>query len=627
MYHSKKIAFFISHIYGDYQRFLTEGIISKVHEYGYPLEIYSTNDGEDLGSYVIGEESVLKIPNFDDIAGVLFAAGTYNDTKLRDSIFALLKSHPEIPVIEINDGETTFTSVSMENSVVAGELASHVINVHKASKVCYLGSRKYRYYSDRREVAFRETLLKNNLEITDECIYLCDESPEDYKNALNHFCQSGKPDAVICYNDTVALDFMECALLEGYTIPDDFIVTGFDFSDGGQNISPSLTTVSFPVKEVGIQAVVSLVNLLNNEPVSNITITAKPIYRESCGCLNHSQRNTFEYLRNRSRKITRLEKSMLSSMKMSIALSHAKDLDEGCDIIEEFIGKIDKLNEFYMCLYSDWNRLTDPSLSFLSEFDEEDDSIEDSIILKLGLKNGKRVPECTFQKKMLLPSFVSPDANKSFLITPLFFEDRALGYTAMSFEAGTINFPFHLIQWITNIAQFLQNICEGERTALIAKHLEEMYLSDPLTGLNNRHGFNRALALKDFSGKYTSVVMLDLDKLKYINDNYGHDEGDFALKTIGQALLSVSEPEDLCARFGGDEFYCILNNDDESYVETFVTRISKYLSNFSNLSDKPYQISASIGVETVPDFSVNDIPTLLKHADVKMYEIKKNRKG
>lgn len=627
MYHSKKIAFFISHIYGDYQRMLTEGVILKAHEFGYPLEIYSTNDGEDLGDYGLGEESVLKIPKFDDIDGVLFASGTYNDMKLRDKIIELLRSHPEIPVIEITEKPSSFTAVTMDNNVAVGELTSHIIKSHKASKVCYLGNANQKYYSDIREKAFRDALKENGLESDDNNIYLCDESYEDCGNALNAFCQNGKPDAVICYNDAIALDFMENAFANGYSVPGDFIVTGSDFTENGQNISPSLTTVTFPVKEVGMQAVTSLVGCLNGDDVSNVTITAKPVYKESCGCIQHEHTSSFSYLKNRSRKIAALEKSMISSMKMSIALSHARDIDDGCDIIEEFIGKIDKLNEFYMCLYSDWNRLNDSTLDFLSDLDDYSETPDNSIILKLGLKNGKRIPECSFQKKMLLPSFVSPDNNKTLLIMPLFFENRELGYIAMSFEAGTINFPFHLIQWITNIAQFLQNICEEERTALISKHLEEIYLKDPLTGLKNRHGFNRAVSSMDFDKSYTSVVMLDLDRLKYINDTFGHDEGDFALKTIGQALLSVASSDDICARFGGDEFYCILSHNSEGDIESFVSRITKYLDNYNNLSNKPFKISASIGFETVQGFNINSMASLLKNADARMYEIKKNRKN
>lgn len=624
MYHSKKICFFISHIYGDYQMQLTSGIVSKAYEYGYPLEIYTTNDGEDLGDYSIGEGSILKIPNFDDIAGVLFASGTYVDETLKTKITELLKSHPEIPVIEITEATPVFTAVSMENDSTAGDLASHAITVHGARKICYLGHASHPYHSGRREQAYRDILLFNKVPVYDGLIYSCDGSSADYLTALNRFCAGGKPDAVICYNDNIALDFMECAIEQGYSIPGDFIITGCDNTEGGQNVTPSLTTVTFPIHEVGVQSVTNLVNAMSGATISNTVITAEPVYRESCGCVAADHINSFEYLRNRSKKIMRLEKSMLLSMKMSTALSHARDLDEGCDIIEEFISQIDKLKEFYLCLYSDWDRITDAPLKFLKD---ESDLNSDSIILKLGLKNKTRVPECSFMKTALLPEFVSADDNKAFLVTPLFFENREFGYVAMSFEAGTINFPFNLVQWITNIAQFLHDICEGELSSLMAQHLEGIYLKDALTGLSNRHGFNKAVDSLKRAGRYTSIIMIDLDDLKTINDTYGHEEGDYALKAIGQALLRVTTENEISARFGGDEFYCLITHDETDYPEKFVSQVEKYLANLNNLSGKPYKITASIGFETVSSFAPEDIPDLIKTADSKMYEIKKAKRN
>ena len=78
MYHSKKIALFISHIFGDYQRNVCQGVVDQAAEYGFKTEIYATSsDGEDLGEYGSGEASILRIPNFEDFSGIVMASGTY----------------------------------------------------------------------------------------------------------------------------------------------------------------------------------------------------------------------------------------------------------------------------------------------------------------------------------------------------------------------------------------------------------------------------------------------------------------------------------------------------------------------------------------------------------------------
>ena len=83
MYQAKKIGIFISHIFGEFQRSLCQGIIDKATEFGYIVEIFSSTDGEDVGSYSLGESSILRIPNYDEFSGVCFASGTYLLTSLR----------------------------------------------------------------------------------------------------------------------------------------------------------------------------------------------------------------------------------------------------------------------------------------------------------------------------------------------------------------------------------------------------------------------------------------------------------------------------------------------------------------------------------------------------------------
>ena len=86
--------------------------------------------------------------------------------------------------------------------------------------------------------------------------------------------------------------------------------------------------------------------------------------------------------------------------------------------------------------------------------------------------------------------------------------------------------------------------------------------TDPLTGLANRRSLDRQVEAglaHAARGKTTfSVVVLDLDRLKEINDTYGHEAGDRAISTVGEALRSTVRQSDICARFAGDEFVVIL---------------------------------------------------------------------
>jgi diguanylate cyclase (GGDEF)-like protein len=159
--------------------------------------------------------------------------------------------------------------------------------------------------------------------------------------------------------------------------------------------------------------------------------------------------------------------------------------------------------------------------------------------------------------------------------------------------------------------------------------MDEMYRHDSLTGLYNRIGFQRRFKILCKKPEYrnlpVTVIMSDLDGLKYINDNFGHAEGDNAISTVAR-VLNASTPDDaLCVRFGGDELFAVIfgvcNPDD------IMERINDYLDIYNKTSNKPYKVSSSCGVLTSILNDNFSLTQALKEADEKMYTIKKERKA
>lgn len=633
MYHKKKLALFISHIYGTYQQGLCQGVISAAEEYGYKTEIYTTSDGEDLGDYSLGESSILRIPNWSDIEGVIFASGTYTDPELRNKICDTLKERA-CTVIEVTENEPSFPNISLENNLTAGTLTSHLIDVHNARRICYLGSRGEELFSRRREKAFISVMQQRALSVTESDVYSCDETPEGYIHALQYFFSDAlpAPDAVVCYNDRVALGLWNAALSLGYHVPADFAIVGCDNSPEGQNITPPLTTVTFPTYELGSTAVEALFARLQGRTDHATTVFAEPVYRGSCGCSCQQTGSNFPYISSLNGQIADMEHSTLRSMRMSAAFSHITDLDEGMDILEKYVPDIEQCSEFYLCLYSDWDTLPEHILALTEQTDAREDTFsDDTILLKLAIRDGRRLPECTFPKTALLPDFIENASHNAYIISPLFFESRSFGYVAMAFTDNRLAFRFKEVPWIMNITQLLANLCDSKRTRIMTEYLENLYLRDSLTGLCNRHGFDhyrKELLKSGTSYSFVHALVLDLDELKTINDRFGHKAGDFALQTIGQAIRSAAENNDICCRFGGDEFYCLLPRDSAEAPRHFFTRVEQYLEHFNKLSDKPYNISVSGGSATL-DTSGNSVPTdltgLFQTADENMYRVKKTK--
>ena len=628
MYHTKKIGVFISHIFGHYQKNVCQGIIDKASEYGYTAEIFTSLDGENLGTYGIGEESILRVPNYDSMDGIIFASESYPSDELKQKILTQLQTLCTCPIVEIAVNNYHFPTVSIENSTTTGELTEHLIQVHHYKRICYLGCSEEPFFSEKRESFYKEALNKHQHTIGAYDICNSDYSYEGVLTALRFFCTEGTPDAVVCYNDRMALAFMEVALSEGYRIPEDIAITGCDDTQEGQYMSPMLTTVSFPVYELGTTAVENLVSKIQGNDIAPITtIAAKPVIHNSCGCHNSENKNSVFFTQKLSREITTLENSILDSMNMSAALQHVTDIDDGIELLEQYTLKIEHCREFYLCLYSDWDSVSSHIMTLADSLEELPS--EDSISLKLALKNGKRLPECSYQKKYLLPEYIYENSDYAYIYTPLFFEDKEFGYIALAYENNKINYHFQLIQWQMNINQMLQSIREAKCTGMLVSKLEELYMRDSLTGLLNKHGYNQreSLLLEQAISQKQSICafLMDMNGLKYINDNYGHNEGDFAIQVLGHALESSIGKDDICARFSGDEFYMLSVGRNENNAKELIEQIQEYLENYNKLSSKEYPISCSCGFAcAMPDstYTSENIQELYAIADKMMYEQK-----
>ena len=164
-----------------------------------------------------------------------------------------------------------------------------------------------------------------------------------------------------------------------------------------------------------------------------------------------------------------------------------------------------------------------------------------------------------------------------------------------------------------------------ERERLIGE-LQELSLTDPLTGLHNRRSFIAAaeqeMRLHSRTGPSLSCVFIDVDDMKGINDRFGHDVGDEALRQTAGLLRSSFRDSDLLARLGGDEF-CVLivEGDPERAVE----RLRRALPETSTGDGVPYDLRLSIGFARFDPSSHRSVEELIAAADRKMYEDKTSR--
>ncbi len=193
----------------------------------------------------------------------------------------------------------------------------------------------------------------------------------------------------------------------------------------------------------------------------------------------------------------------------------------------------------------------------------------------------------------------------------------------MDFESHPVNKTHHrLVEHFRDVAELDLKILDKLHSAT------DLSLKDDLTGLYNRRGFNLLLQKQFFfgrrAGQKITFMIADIDKLKGINDRYGHKIGDRAIITMANALVHSSRNSDLVARVGGDEFYLAINCNDQSEIEKIVARAEAYLKDHRIESGA---IGFSYGTSSISCSSVATLNTdsMIEEADRKLYRRKNNK--
>jgi diguanylate cyclase (GGDEF)-like protein len=168
-----------------------------------------------------------------------------------------------------------------------------------------------------------------------------------------------------------------------------------------------------------------------------------------------------------------------------------------------------------------------------------------------------------------------------------------------------------------------------ERTAALEQANEEirrLSLTDDLTGLNNRRGFHlladAALLAARTHGHDCALAFLDVDGLKQVNDEDGHDVGDGLITDVADVLRDVLSLSDIVGRLGGDEFAVLVSEFGDG-AAALKARLLEAFRRFNETGARHYRLAASIGVVEVPYTDISSLDQLLARADELMYEDKK----
>ena len=531
------------------------------------------------------------------------------------------------PVIMLDGQYDKGISVCFDYKNGFETIVRHVVKHHKRKKVYFMGGIPGNRFSEERKEVYLKVMRENGLEVKDSMISHGYFLPGGAQEAAEAIVTSGElPDAIICANDIMALNTMLILQRFGIDVPGQVIVTGFDGIDEIYFSTPQLTSGFCNYDKIAEMTVDIILRLYDHPDDSQINekslasligtthnLLPETIIAGSCGCVENylAPVNYLTQLNNRTTTTAEENRAIFRIMERMQNSSSIEEASESMN--HDPIHSIDVLlNKSYTL----WNN--NPAI-------RQDGPIFEDDMFLFFKSNTKDFAPGDIKKSDVIEN-LKPYVDMGF---PLIF--NTLDYINIPFGFACFHFAnYNELNYskIPLIVTAIRNAIGGFSTIqyqkYMSKQMEEIYKIDSLTGLYNRAGFSRHFQdmqkrLKATKGPVT-VILSDLDRLKKINDIYGHSAGDSAIQQSARAL-KLSCPEDaLCVRFGGDEFLAVIEGDIDT--DEIKKKIDSYLCEYNANSNRPYEVSSSIGTYKTTGADDIDFETLIKKADESMYKEK-----
>lgn len=626
-----QIAVIVAGIDEEYQRDIIQGINQCAKENDINIAYFAAFGGMiSSRKFDVGEYSIYNLIDFSRFDGAILMTNTISAPDTRKNIITRVRDSGIPAVIFDCSDYPEFCNISIDNSHAMKDIVSHVINQHGARVINYISGPLSNPEAKARYTAFLNTMKENGLTVDIERVFYGEFRSMDGKQAVDEFMSSGMPlpDAFICANDAMALTAVSELEKFGYKVPLDIIVTGFDNTYDARNFSPSLTSVKRPLEEMGNKACETLIRFFDGvEMPKEISLNAEAVYAESCGCNTADSSDLITYKKDAYARIQTNNENTSLLNRLTARLAESDSSDENIDAIEEFIQELG-CEKFSLCLTEDWK----DAYMLDSELDEGmGDYYSEYMTAPLIWSRGKRSSVEQFPSCEMFPEPFRTGGNISYLL-PLHFRERCLGYYIIT--NGDFPIESLLCHTLTmNISNSLENVRKLFHLNNAMEELNRLYVIDPLCNIYNRNGFintaNEMFKECVHAGSRIMMSFIDMDGLKFINDNYGHNEGDFAIQRLAAVIKEVSaqDKKSICARFGGDEFVIFNADAKDSSEDALLRRFNYKMKTMNSIIKKPYVLSASVGSIVIDPDENTTIYNIIRLADEKMYEIKKKKKN
>ena len=531
------------------------------------------------------------------------------------------------------------------------EVVTHLKNVHGCRNIAFLSAAatKSKEAIERLE-AFKEAMAANKLKFNEKYLFEGKFTDFDAEAAMKKTLKTKadvKFDAVVCANDMMAIGCYRVLQELGLSIPGDVKVVGFDDAQFASRANPRLSTINQNIYNQGYQCAKTALEVLEGKDVDRIIYSElQPKFRQSCGCIPMD--SSEDVYKSTTGDILEEGEHLISRLKQ-----YMNDLDERNNIIIllDILKGANTMRQFYynlkhiihLCSMEDMIVNLYPIPVYMDY--NEDFVIPEKMELSMysDIINDKEEfsPGTKFNPSNVIFSEPSLDNRAGqYVLHPIFSGETSYGYLICKINKNKFaDFAIYLKIIITTISsaiEYTNRLLETERLTSKYTELQEdnttltkQSKTDELTGVLNRRGYyefgQRTLDIIQEMEHAGIVFFADMDNLKKINDTYGHDVGDEAIKLLAEIFKMVFRSNDVIGRLGGDEFGIVAPGMVIEHVPLIRKKIDETCKKESKRLKLPYTLSVSVGYASLEKSSL--LKQLMSEADEMLYKEKRKKHG
>lgn len=623
----KKVAVFANGWSNEYLQLVLEGIKKRAKESNvdlYAFINYSFGDEKNLEN--VGERNIFMLPNISEYDGVMLLANTINMSAEREYLNLEVLKH-KLPAVSLEYELPGIPCLCTDTYSGVYDLTMHVIQEHGVRDVIYVSGPDDNIENQLRMKAVQDALATVGATLDTEKNIKANWSYYDAYDTMTVWLKEHEtlPDAFICANDEMAIGVCTALDYLGKKVPEHVIVTGCDCNEKSQEIYPILSTVARKWDKLGYEGLDIVLRQMNGETVpEKQEYVSVPYLGESCGCKVEEARKE-----KRRKSIIRSYKSQRESSINEWHLRHIDDMlakMKNIQDLKDHLGWNFSYNHtfeganFMICLVDKY--FTEGEVIQKDCYNGYTELME----VYVHIENGNTRPGGMFYVRDLMPK-TELDEKEShlYLFLPLHVQDKSIGYVVFIDEMKNL-YNQTLYTWARHVSQDLEGVRQNIRLEELNKKLTEVSMTDALTGLKNRTGYD-ALAFPYLQkcqkeGKTGSMIFADINRMKLINDKYGHLQGDIAICTVADAIKMTLPEGWIAVRFGGDEFIMVGECKDQEEAEHIKNQLYINLERVKQDKELCFPLSVSFGAVVMDPEADYSLEEYLRKADEAMYEMK-----